>query len=92
MKVLLIGGSNDGKRVSIPAGHVGLWQMIRVPTPPQSPGNLLAERDQYEPMEIRAGGEFFTIYKISGMSDAQVMFFLIENYCGEIQKRETSQH
>lgn len=74
--VLFVGGSLDGKRILIPEN---LRYYLHQPTVGSR------DRETYERSLLQGGGERFSVMKLEGMTDADLMRSLIENYSPNIQ-------
>lgn len=82
--ILLIGGSNNGKRVCVPAEH--RYLMMRCDTGPQTwpyPEDLITDRvatEQYDRQRICGNSQTFEVFTISGMSADKMIESLIDGY------------
>lgn len=81
MKVLLVGGSRDGEWHEFEGGFD---QCLPVQTmPPIITTNTRVEdfpEEMYTPMKWRGGNRIFTIFRIKGMDELEVVERLINNY------------
>lgn len=79
MNTLLIGGTNDGKRMDIPAQH----DRIRLPVSSylSDSSNLVSvQMEIYEHQRLRGGSTTFVVFAIQGMTGDQIIEKLIQCY------------
>lgn len=81
-KYLLIGGPNDGERHELPEG-LGVYRVVD--TSRASVAEPFHESSTYStvlyrPMQLAADKERFTVYLCDGVTPAEAMRRLIENY------------
>jgi len=83
MNHLLIGGTNNGKRVAIPDG-ASHWQMKCESGDPWEYGGpntpVVLETETYERQYIRANNREFDVFAIQGMNSDELIIQLIAGY------------
>lgn len=84
---LLIGGTNDGKRVNVPDG-IRHWQMKCATREPFSPPvfneastkECFVKTEVYELRLLRGDDKTFEVFAIQGMTGDELMIELISKY------------